>query len=230
MKNETFIKDIIPQKDLVHGFPPYDMYFLVDGEKKYIDSFLIATGLEVPYILMHSDSYEARGDNFVKHRHQRPYELLLGIGKHEPIAKKWGTYPLDGYLVGHFACGPNADIDPLVKQFGRFVRIQQYFRGGYWGKDVPGYEYNGFPTVKEQIEQNNIAIPILFKLGILKEDTQVYFADQSADKPCPIHQYFKLFKGKDVLQQYYKWLPIYLRTCRANDFNVPIEEVIKWIP
>jgi len=131
------------------------------------------------------------------------------------------------YLVGHLPCGPDIFKDQTYARFGRYVLIQQYFRGGCWGQDVPGYPYNGYPTVKEQIMQNNRAIPLLFKLGILKEDTQIYFSDQSADKPCPFDDYFKLFKGEDCLERYYDWLANYFRKWRSDHFNVPIEEVIE---
>ena len=230
---ETGLKlDIVPQTPLIHGDPPYDMELFEEGKATYIDSFMISTGYQVPYILKRADSFEARGDEFTGEWIEK-IELLLGQGKHEPILKRWGSQPFNTYLVGHFASGPNAEKDPLVQQYGRFVRIQQYFRAGYWGQDVEGYPDNRKPTVKEQLDQNDIGVPILFMLGALKPGTRVYFADQSADKPCPLNQYFKLFQGKDgydLLRQYYAWLPTYLRTCRSTDFNRSIEEVIKCIP
>lgn len=224
------IEDIFPQKPMVRGEPPYHMWFIEDGKRKHIDSFLVFSDCKIPYILKSSNSFEARGDKYKPIKNRRHQEFLVGFGKHEPIAQRYGTHPLNSYLVGHFASGPNAEKDPMVKQFGRFVRIQQYFLSGHWGKPVPRYKYNGIPTIKKQIIQNNHALPLLFKLGILKEETQIYFADQSADKPCEIHQYFKLFKGKDCLIKYYKWLPTYFRECRSDHFNIPIEDVIKWIP
>jgi len=223
------IEDLFPQKPQVRGEAPFNLWFEEGGEKSYIDSFMISTGFKVPYILKSYEGFEARGDDF-EGEWKQEIEFLVGVGKHEPIAKALGTHPFNTYLVGHFACGPNAERDPLVRSHGRFVRIQQYFRAGYWGRDVPNYKHNGVPTVKEQLAQNDIAIPILFKLGILKLDTKIYFADQSADKPCPLEQYFKLFQGEDCLRQYYRWLPTYFRNCRAGHFRVPVEEVVKCIP
>ena len=224
------IEDIFPQKPTIKGDPPYNMWFIEEGKRKHIDSFLIHALYKIPYILKNSTGFEARGDNYIPVKYPRHQELLLGFGKHEPIAKKYGTHPLNSYLVGHFASGPNADLDPLVQEYGRFVRIQQYFLSGCWGKPVLHYKHNGIPTVKEQIYQNNYGVQLLFKLGILKEDTLIYFADQSADKPCEMHKYFNLFKGKDCLEEYYEWLPTYFRECRSDHFNMPIEDVIKMIP
>lgn len=223
------LNDIIFSNEEIHGEFPNDAYFIRQNEKKYLSSFLVHTGVQVPHILNKSDSHLARGDLWKKTVEPRTYEFIVGIGKHNIMAENLGSHPINMYLVGHLPCGPDIFKDPSYARFGRYVLIQQYFRGGYWGFDVPGYPYNGYPTVKEQIMQNNRAIPLLFKLGILKKDTNIYFKDQSADKPCPFDDYFKLFKGENCLEQYYDWLINYFRKWRSDHFNVPIEEVIECI-
>lgn len=228
-KEKGIIDEIIISKEEVHGEFTSDAHFLEKGEKKYLSSFLVHTGVAIPYILDRSDSHKARGDDWKKTKPPKQYEFLAGIGKHHVLAENLGSHPLNMYLVGHLPCGPEIFKDPSYARFGRYVLIQQYFRGGCWGHDVPGYPYNGYATVKEQIMQNNRAIPLLFKLGILKEDTQIYFSDQSADKPCSFDDYFKLFKGEDCLERYYEWLANYFRKWRSDHFNVPIEEVIDCI-
>ena len=221
------LNDIILSTEEIHGDFPSDAYFIRNGEKAYLSSFLVHTGVKVPYIINNSNSHHARGDSWEKTRKPKAYEFITGIGKHQPMADKLGSHPINMYLVGHLPCGPDIFKDPTYARFGRYVLIQQYFRGGSWGFDVPGYPYNGYSTVKEQIMQNNRAIPLLFKLGILKNDTNIYFQDQSADKPCAFDDYFKLFKGENCLEEYYDWLSFYFRKWRSDHFIEPIDNVIE---
>jgi len=209
----------IPQQDYLHGESPFNLY-LHGGpyeEKLEADSFLVSTGVRVPHIVLSMDNTECRGDDF-----EGPWdfriEILFGKGKHRPILATWGSQPFNSYLVGHF--------DHLHKR----VMIQQYFRGGNWGFDVPNFDDNGVCTVREQIAQDEVAIPILYETGILKVDTPIYYADQSTDKPGALEDYFQLFTGLDSLEQYLQWLPTYLKKCRSNHFKIPIEEVIQCVP
>ena len=209
----------IPQQSYLHGEAPFDL--VLDGgpyeAPVEVDSFLISTGIRVPYIAVKGDGVACRGDDFTGSWSFR-LEYLVGNGDHHAIMAAWGTQPFNSYLVGHF------------DHLNRRVMVQQYFRGGYWGADVPGAPYNGASTVREQIAQDEVGVPLLYDLGAIKRDTPVYYADQSADKPCALEDYFHLFTGWDSLRQYLAWLPGYLSTCRASHFTVPIAEVIAAIP
>jgi len=149
------------------------------------------------------------------------YELLFGsVRKHGVIHRMWGTQPINTYVRGHFAL---FGIGTYAESRGtQFVLIQQYFKGGWWGD---GNEI----VIREQLQQDEVAIPLLIEAGIIKDDTPVYFMDQSKPETEIPHgkDPFRLFYGKNCLEEYKKWLPTYLREWRANDFGMDIEEVIE---
>jgi len=234
--SDLILKQIdVPQKHYLHGESPWNLWLendpMYNGQKKRVYSFMIATGVKVPYILKNWETLgrvEARGDEFKK-EWSPIMEFLVGEGDHELIANHWGSQPLNSYLVGHFCCEEPAKGNALAQRHGNFVQIQQYFRAGYWGYDCPNWAFNRESTVREQLIQNLVGIPQLFKLGILNLDTPMYFADQSFHGNFPIEE-AQLFKGLNGLREYHKWLPVYFRNYRANDFKIPIEEVIECIP
>jgi len=65
-KEKGIIDEIIISKEEIHGEFPSDASFLENGEKKYLNSFLVNTGVVIPYILDRSDSHKARGDEWKK--------------------------------------------------------------------------------------------------------------------------------------------------------------------
>lgn len=157
------------------------------------------------------------------------YELLVGNfsnRKHGAIHKEWGTQPLNTFLRGHFCLKP-IDNDlrtgwARANEVGEHVLIQQYFKSGWWG--------NGNRIImREQLRQNVAGIPVLKQIGLLKPDTQVVFWDQSKlEKELPFgDDPFKLFSARDLPNAYHRWLPEYLRHYRSNDFNMPVDGVIK---
>lgn len=213
-----------PQKKYLRGTSPRDLWLendpMFNSEKTGVYAWCISTGIKVPYIFRNWNAGHpliALGDDFEGEWKPR-FELLLGEKDHETIVKKYGAQPLNTYLRGHFAWLPAPPS----------VIVQQYFLAGCWGDHPPNAPWAGTPTVKEQIAQNNIGIPLLFECEILREDTPILFADQS--KPEQMLRDNRQFKGVDCLREYYPYLTEYLKKYRANDFNVPIEEVIACIP
>lgn len=234
--SEIILRKIqFPQKPYLNGETPWNLWLendpMYNGEKKQVYSFMISTGVKVPHILKNWEALgrmEVRGDEF-KGEWTPKIELLVGEGNHEVMTKHWGSQPLNSYLVGHFCYGEPAKGNALAQRHGNFVQIQQYFRAGYWGHDCPNWSFNGASTVREQLIQNMVGLPQLLTLGVLKHDTPIYFADQSFHGNFPIEE-ARLFKCVNCLREYHVWLPTYFRKYRANDFNVPIEEVITCIP
>jgi len=135
----------------------------------------------------------------------------------------WGTQPLNNYLRGHFAIW---DVGTYAwHRNTQFVLIQQYFKGGWWGKGDNSKQI----VIKEQLQQNKVGVPLLIELGVIKDDTAVYFMDQSKPEEEIPHgnDPFRLFSGKKCLEEYLHWLPEYLREWRPDDFDMNIETVIE---
>jgi len=220
----------IPQAKYLLGEKPFNL--CLEGSPHYngpVYSFMISTGVKVPYIMKNWKSLgrvEARGDRFKGHWIPR-IELILGEGNHELMMERWGTQPLNTYLVGHFCCGPHIHGNALALKIGSFAQIQQYYRSGYWGHDPPNHP-QAVPTLREQLTQDLIGVPLLYDLGILTDETKIYFADQSRNAPLPAEE-AKIFKGRDGLREYFKWIPTYVKK-RKRDFNKPIEEVLSCLP
>lgn len=199
---------------------------MYEGKTVRVFAWMISTGVKVPYIILDWRKVNriiALGDDF-KGEWVPRIEFLVGEASHGDIAKTYGTQPLNSYLRGHFSVERGPPPWEIV--------VQQYFVAGCWGGHPPGVHWAGTPTVKEQFAQNAVGIPTLIELGILKNDTTVYFKDQSKvyEIGTPNEWYDKRVRGKDCLKKYYQWLPTYLRKLRREDFNVPIEEVIACIP
>ena len=67
------INDMFPQKTMIKGDSPYNLWFIEDGKRKHIDSFLVYTGCQIPHIIKSSSKHEARGDNYNPKRDRRSY-------------------------------------------------------------------------------------------------------------------------------------------------------------
>ncbi len=209
---------------------------MYNGEKTGVWAWCISTGVKIPYMFKwrmgkEGDPLEwkdwkegnpliALGDDFVGEWHPQ-FEFIVGKQHHHVLVNAYGTQPKNTYLYGHFSWPPAPPN----------VIVQQYFLAGCWGFAPPSLPWAGTPTVKEQVKQNNVGIPLLFDLGILRSDVEVVFSDQSKVEPMLRDQRtFKGKDGKDLLRQYYPYLKNYLKDARAKDFNIPIEEVVEWIP
>lgn len=212
--------------EFVEGEPPFDLRFKQHPEVPEewrgdrITVWMLSTKVAMPDMRYGPyPAYPFYWDGPEDLEWTPSFEYVFGsVRKHGAIHRLWGTQPLKTYIRGHFAV---KGIGTYAKHRGtQFVLIQQYFKSGFWGD-------GNRIVIREQLRQDNVAIPILVEAGIIKDDTPVYFYDQSKPGKEIDGDPFRLFYGKDCLEQYKKWLPEYLRWCRANDFGADIEEVIE---
>ncbi len=229
------VEIVFPQRDHVKGGLPFNAIFddkemyphpkgAPEGESNRVMVWMVSTKIPLLGVIYKEDMplYPFYWDGPETPEWIPRFEFLVETRKHGAIHRRWGTQPLNTYLRGHFCLKPMQGYGWVrAGAVGEFVLVQQYFKSGWWG--------NGSRIViAEQIEQNKVGIPLLRQLGVLKQDTNVYFMDQS--KPEGEirfgHDPFRLFRANGLLEAYHKWLPKYLREWRSGDFGMPIDEVI----
>ena len=237
------MKVFIPQQRELEGEPPFGLRFHTPSGKCKLHSnrvltWMISTKIPLKGVSFGgTDTYGAPPYPFYWDGPEEPewtprYEVIFGgcnDRKHGGVHRRWGTQPLNTYLRGHFCLKPIGN-DLLTgwaraNEVGEHVLVQQYFKSGWWGR----FGDTSRITIREQLQQNIVTFPLLRRSGIIRDNTKLAFWDQSkqvselpfGDDP------FRLFLGKDLLEAYHRWLPEYLRHYRANDFNIPIEEVIE---
>ena len=211
---------VFPQKHLLEGTLPFNLKFKESDER--IDIWMLSTKIAVPEVIFKGEVplYPFYWDTPENPEWTPRHELLLGTysqdGKHGAIHKKWGTQPLNTYIRGHFCLKPH----PRAIQEGEHVLVQQYFKSGWWGA-------GDRITIKEQLQQNKIGLPLLHALGILKPGVNVHFFDQTKPTQDTFGLEYKLFDASTLPDSYNKYLPTYLRKWRFKDFSTHIEDVIK---
>lgn len=232
-----------PQRQEIEGEPPFGLRFRKQSPDCRFESNRVLTWMISTMIPLKDVSYKGTDTygepsypfywDCPESRQWSPrIEVLFGgcdVIKHGCAHKRWGTQPLNTYLRGHFCHKPiGNDLRTgwaRANEVGEHVLVQQYFKSGWWGK----FGDTSRIIIREQLEQNFAAFPLIKQFGIIKDDTQVVFWDQSkhvselpfGDDP------FKLFLGKELPEAYHRWLPEYLRHYRSKDFSIPIEEVIE---
>lgn len=219
--------EVIPLETITHGFPRW-----LQANRYTV--WMISTKIPLEGVCYRTDSiiYPFYWDGSETPSWEPRYEFLMGTRrKHGIIHRRWGTQPINTYLRGHFCLKPIYGVPDgwaRAQDEGDHVQIQQYFKGGWWGRPLPGDDEEVPIVIDEQIAQNNVGIPLLLEAGILKPETNITFMDQSKpiDEIAFGHDPFKLFKAGEW-RKYYEWLPEYLRDFRPDDFGVPIEEFIE---
>lgn len=218
--------DNIPLETVGNGFPKW----LVDTR---VTVWMLSTNIPLPGVIYKEEVplYPFYWDGPAQPEWTPRYELLISRRrKHGVTHRRWGTQPINTYLRGHICLKPIYGVPDgwaRAQDEGDHVLIQQYFKGGWWGRNLDGSPSKQI-VIREQLAQNNIGIPLLLKAGFLKPDMNITVWDQS--KPIDEiefgHDPFKLFKAGEWWK-YYDWLPTYLREWRPNDFFMPIEQVIE---
>ena len=212
---------VFPQKHLLEGELPFNLRF--KDTKARVSVWSLSTKIVLPYVIYKEDvplySFYWDTPEVLEWTHQ--FEFLVGKDtykgvKHGSIHKTWGTQPLNTYLRGHFCLKPH----PRAIEVGEHVLVQQYFKSGWWGS-------GNRITIKEQLQQNKIGLPLLRQLGILKPGVNVHFFDQTKPTQDTFGLKYFLFKAETLPDSYNKHLPQYLREWRSKDFPIGIEEVIE---
>ena len=213
------VKIVFPQKHLLEGELPFNMKF--KGIDDRVDIWMLSTNIAVPEVIFKGEVplYPFYWDTPENPSWTPRYEMLFGVysehSKHGAIHKRWGTQPLNTYIRGHFCLKPH----PRAIQEGEHVLVQQYWKSGWWGA-------GDRITIKEQLMQNKVGLPLLRALGILKPGVNFHFFDQTKPTQDTFGLEYKLFDGSTLPDSYNKHLPKYLREWRFKDFSMHIEDVI----
>jgi hypothetical protein len=209
-----------PQKHLLEGELPFNLRFKDSSER--IDLWFLSTLVPVPEVIFLDGGtlQPFYWDTSEIPKWIPRYEFLVGTyiqsEKHGSIHKTWGTQPLNTYLRGHFCLKPH----PRACEVGEHILVQQYFKSGWWGDGAK-------IIIQEQLKQNSVALPLLWKLGVFKSGVNVHFFDQSKPVSETFGLEYALLKAETLPASYYKYLSEYLKTWRSNDFLIPINEVMK---